>query len=68
AQCARMPIVALAAQANDKTMQAASAAGIDAIAGKFDRRALLDTLSEALGKVSLGAQGLEDRFLAETAA
>ena len=68
AQYARMPIVALAAQANDKTMQAASAAGIDAIAGKFDRRALLDTLSEALGKVTLGAQGLEDRFLAESAA
>lgn len=68
AQCGRMPIVALAAQANDKTLRAADAAGIDAIAGKFDRRALLETLSEQLGKVSLGAQGLEDRFLAETAA
>ena len=65
---ARTPIIALLAQPNDKTMQAAHAAGINAITGKFDRRALLETLTEALGAVSLGEQGLEDRFLAESAA
>ena len=68
ANYAGLPIVALVAQANDKTIAAARAAGIDAIAGKFDRRALLDTLADALGKASLGAQALEDRFLAGAAA
>jgi len=66
--CASVPIVALVAQANDKTTAAAKAAGINAIAGKFDRRALLETLEDALGDASLGAQALEDRFLAGAAA
>ena len=66
--CSTVPIVALVAQANDKTTAAAKAAGIDAIAGKFDRRALLETLEDALGDASLGAQALEDRFLAGAAA
>ncbi len=68
ASCARMPIVALVAQANEKTTLAAKAAGIDAIAGKFDRRALLDTLGEALGDTTLGEQILEDQFLKGAAA
>ena len=66
--CARTPIIALAAQANDKALKAARASGIDAVAGKFDRRMLLETLSEALDKAELGAQGLEDRIIAENAA
>lgn len=68
AACANTPIVALVAQANEKTMKAAGAAGINAIAGKFDRRALLETLSEALSEATLGAQALEDQFLAGAAA
>jgi len=66
--CAGLPIVALVAQSNDKTVAAARAAGINAIAGKFDRRALLETLADALGNASLGAQALEDKFLAGAAA
>jgi two-component system chemotaxis sensor kinase CheA len=66
--CAHMPIVALVAQANEKTTMAAKAAGIDAIAGKFDRRALLETLSEALGDATLGEHSLEEQFLKGAAA
>ena len=65
---ARIPIVALVAQAGDKAMKAAKAAGVDAVAGKFDRRALLETLGELLDEATLGAQALEDRFLAGAAA
>ncbi|MFT4099130.1 MAG: chemotaxis protein CheW [Rhodoblastus sp.] len=65
---AQIPIVALVAQASEKATQAAKAAGIDAIAGKFDRRALLETLAGLLDEATLGAQALEDRFLAGAAA
>ncbi|MFO1137198.1 MAG: chemotaxis protein CheW [Rhodoblastus sp.] len=68
ASCARVPIVALVAQANEKTTMAATAAGIDAIAGKFDRRALLDTLAGALGDATLGEHSLEEQFLKGAAA
>ncbi len=64
----RTPIIALAPQANNKTMQAAQASGIDAIAGKFDRRMLLDVLADTLDNAALAGQSLEDRILAEAAA
>lgn len=68
ASCAGMPIVALATQANTKTIQAARASGIDAVAGKFDRKFLLDALAETLDRAELASQSLEDRILAEHAA
>ena len=66
--CRRTPIIALAAQANDKAMKAARASGIDAVAGKFDRKLLLETLADALDRAELGGQMLEDRIIAESAA
>ena len=63
-----VPIVALAAQANAKTLSAARASGIDAVAGKFDRKMLLEVLSDALDQSALASHSLEDRILAESAA
>ncbi|MFO1115689.1 MAG: chemotaxis protein CheW [Beijerinckiaceae bacterium] len=65
---ARTPIIALASQANAKIMEAARASGIDQIAGKFDRKLLLNVLAESLDAVELAGSGLEDRILAEHAA
>ena len=66
--CKQTPIIALTAQPNSKTLKAARASGVDAIAGKFDRQTLLNVLAEALDRAELSGQRLEDRILAETAA
>ncbi len=55
ARCARADRRACRAGQREDTL-AAKAAGIDAIAGKFDRRALLETLGEALDETALGEQ------------
>lgn len=62
------PIIALAAHTNDKTLAAASACGMRAVAGKFDRKGLLRALDEILEKGKLSTQSLEDQILAEACA
>ncbi len=62
------PIVALAAHVNEKTVAAASACGMRAVAGKFDRKELLRALDEILEKGRLSIQTLEDQILAEVGA
>ena len=64
----RMPIIALATAANAKTLSAARASDIDGISGKFDRKMLLEVLSEALDNAELAGSSLEDRILAEATA
>ncbi|MDE2363971.1 MAG: chemotaxis protein CheW [Hyphomicrobiales bacterium] len=66
--CESTPIIALSPQANAKALQAARASGIDAVAGKFDRKMLLDILAQALDDSELGGHEIEDRILTETAA
>ena len=60
-----MPVLALAAHANDKTYAAAAACGVRRVAGKFDRRELLRALDDILEKSTLSEQTLEERVLRE---
>lgn len=64
----RTPIIALVAQANARVTRAARASGIDGVAGKFDRKLLLEILAEALDSADLAGHALEDRVIAESAA
>jgi two-component system chemotaxis sensor kinase CheA len=49
-------------------LAAARVCGISAVAGKFDRRALLEALRECLGGENLADTELEQRVLREKAA
>lgn len=62
------PVVALAAHVDEKTLAAAKACGMRAVAGKFDRKGLLRALDETLEKSKLSTHTLEERILAETGA
>jgi two-component system chemotaxis sensor kinase CheA len=63
-----LPIIALAAHATNPVLAAARASGITAVAGKFDRRGLLETLRACLNRDDLTNTELERRVLTEKAA
>jgi two-component system chemotaxis sensor kinase CheA len=63
-----LPVVALAAQATPSVLAAAKACGIAAVAGKFDRRTLLDNVSRLLGATETGPREIELRIMSELAA
>ena len=65
---ARAPLVALAPQATDAVRDAARNCGVDAIAGKFDRRALVDIVDGLLRAASTSPQDIERRRMTELAA
>lgn len=62
---AELPVVALAAQATPSVLAAAEACGIAAVAGKFDRRALLDSVARLLQSVETAPQDIELRIISE---
>ncbi len=63
-----MPIIAMAAHAAPAVTAAASAAGMRAAVGKFDRGALLAALSEALDGGAFNFHALETRVISKVAA
>ncbi len=63
-----LPIIALAPQATGRVVEAAARSGIRAIVGKFDRRALTDSVNRQLGGVSASDDRIERRSMAEIAA
>jgi two-component system chemotaxis sensor kinase CheA len=65
---AELPVVALAAQATPSVLAAAEACGIAAVAGKFDRRALLESVARLLEGVETAPQAIELRIISELAA
>ena len=64
----RLPVIALAADAAPITEQAAAAAGMCGVVGKFDRAGLLTLLRAQLDNQSLGTHALEERIIREFAA
>jgi two-component system chemotaxis sensor kinase CheA len=67
-RCGHVPIIALAAHPTAPVLAAARACGISAVAGKFDRRALLQAVRASLSSEDLANTELEQRFLTEKAA
>jgi two-component system chemotaxis sensor kinase CheA len=67
-RCGELPIIALAAHPTASVLAAARVCGISAVAGKFDRRALLEALRECLSREDLATTQLEQRILTEKAA
>ncbi|MEA2759807.1 MAG: two-component system, chemotaxis family, sensor kinase CheA [Methylobacteriaceae bacterium] len=67
-RCGHLPIIALAAHPTAPVLAAARASGISAVAGKFDRRALLDAVRTCLSFKDLANTELEQRVLTEKAA
>ncbi len=67
-RCGGVPIVALAAHPTGPVLAAAHASGISAVAGKFDRRALLEALRGCLDTDDLTNTQIERRVLTEKAA
>jgi two-component system chemotaxis sensor kinase CheA len=67
-RCGDLPILALAAHPTAPVLAAARASGICAVAGKFDRRALLEALRACLTSEDLANTELEQRVLTEKAA
>ncbi|MCX7899235.1 MAG: response regulator, partial [Methylocystis sp.] len=65
---ADLPIVAIAPQATPGVREAAQLCGVQAVVGKFDRRALLDALEKLLDGVAPPADEIERRILSEIAA
>lgn len=63
-----LPIVALAPQRTASAMEAAALCGVRAVVGKFDRRALVDTVEALLEDVSSLGDEIERRVMAEIAA
>jgi two-component system chemotaxis sensor kinase CheA len=63
-----LPIIALVAHPTNPVLAAAHASGISAVAGKFDRRALLQALRACLDSEDLSNTELEQRILTEKAA
>ncbi len=63
-----MPIIAIDAYAGPNIVAAASAAGMVAAVGKFDRNALLELLKQHLRVDPLTLQGIERAFLSGVAA
>ena len=67
-RCGDLPIVALAAHPTAPVLAAARSSGISAVAGKFDRRALLDALRACLNSEDMANTEIERRVLTEKAA
>jgi two-component system chemotaxis sensor kinase CheA len=67
-RCKALPIIALAAHPTSPVIAAARASGIFAVAGKFDRRALLASLRSCLNYEDLASTELEQRVLTGKAA
>jgi two-component system chemotaxis sensor kinase CheA len=67
-RCGDLPIVALAAHPTPPVLAAARASGISAVAGKFDRRALLQAVRTCLIFEDTANTELERRVLTEKAA
>ena len=65
---ASLPIIALAANTAPIIDEAAAAAGMCGVVGKFDRAALLAVLRANLEGQMLGPHGLEERIIREFAA
>ncbi|MBL1258753.1 hybrid sensor histidine kinase/response regulator [Methylocystis sp. Sn-Cys] len=65
---ADLPIVALAPQKTAKALEAATLCGVRALVGKFDRRALVETLGALLDGVAASGEQIERRIMAEAAA
>ncbi len=64
----RLPVIALAANAAPITEEAAAAAGMCGVVGKFDRSSLLTLLRAKLDVQSLGTHALEERIIRDFAA
>ena len=67
-RCGDLPIIALAAHPSARVLEAARASGISAVAGKFDRRALIEALRACLSWEDMANTELEQRVLTEKAA
>jgi two-component system chemotaxis sensor kinase CheA len=67
-RCSDLPIVALAAHPTAPVLAAARASGISAVAGKFDRRALLEAVRACLSADHFANTEIERRVLTEKAA
>ncbi|MGJ0506733.1 MAG: hybrid sensor histidine kinase/response regulator [Methylocystis sp.] len=65
---ADLPIIALASQSTAAALEAASRCGMRAVVGKFDRRALTQTVDRLLEGVSASTDDIERRLMAEVAA
>ncbi|KAF2990335.1 chemotaxis protein CheW [Methylocystis sp. MJC1] len=63
-----LPVVALAPQKTAKCLEAAALCGVRALVGKFDRRALVETLGALLDGVAASGEHIERRIMAEAAA
>ncbi|QGM98160.1 hybrid sensor histidine kinase/response regulator [Methylocystis parvus] len=63
-----LPIVALAPQRTASAVEVATLCGARAVVGKFDRRALVETVDELLKEVSSAGDEIERRIMAEIAA
>lgn len=63
-----LPIVALAPQRTASAMEVAALCGVRAVIGKFDRRALVQTVEELLKDVASSGDEIEKRVMAEIAA
>lgn len=61
AQTASIPVIALDAYAGESVIAASKNAGMSAVAGKFDRKALLEALHHALDGAAFRAEALEKR-------
>jgi two-component system chemotaxis sensor kinase CheA len=66
--CGALPVIALAAHPTAPVVAAARASGISAVAGKFDRRALLVAVRSVLDAEDLMSDEIERRILTEKAA
>ncbi len=67
-ECADIPVIALAPQATPQIREAAAACGARAVAGKFDRRALVGFLDSYIGAAYATAERIEQRVMTEIAA
>ena len=65
---ADLPIVALIPQPTAAALEAARACGMKAVAGKFDRRALIDVVNQLLDSAVAPVQEIERRIMTELAA
>ena len=63
-----LPVIALAPQKTASAVEAATLSGMRAVVGKFDRRALVLAVDEALGGVAPLGDDIERRTVAEMAA
>jgi two-component system chemotaxis sensor kinase CheA len=65
---ANLPVVALAPQKTAAAVEAAALCGVRAVVGKFDRRALVETVGALLRDVSPSGDDIERRVMSEIAA